>query len=128
MAAKRKRKTKKPDAKTIEGRQYRKDIREIFRLVGFAKGVGFADQEILFKGRAGDFDDIFIYENIIVLAEYTVMESKLGDHLNKKKILFDRVLDNSHDFIEYIAEKFDRVREQLGAKYKYDQYNLIVLY
>ncbi|MEO0899011.1 MAG: DGQHR domain-containing protein [Bacteroidota bacterium] len=130
MAASKKSRTrrKKLDPKVIEGRAYRKDIREIFRNVGFEKVNGVSDQEIHFRDRTGDFDDIFIYENIIVMAEYTVSASKIGDHLNKKKILFDKVLENPDEFIEYLETKFETFKNQRNSKYSSKQCYLVIIY
>ncbi|HTB31242.1 MAG TPA: hypothetical protein VK808_04400, partial [Bacteroidia bacterium] len=72
MAAKKRKRKAKPTPEEIEKREYRKEIRGIFSKVGFTKVTGVSDKPLKFKGREGDFDDIFIFKNIIVFIEYTL--------------------------------------------------------
>ena len=85
-------KRKKATPEEVERRTHRAQVRATFRNAGFEKVLSVSDKEFEFKERKGDFDDIFIYENIIVLAEYTCAKSgNLSRHILPKKILFDKV-------------------------------------
>ncbi|MFC4231580.1 DGQHR domain-containing protein [Parasediminibacterium paludis] len=92
------------------------EIRSIFEKIGFLKIDNVADKEIIFNGRKGDFDDVFIYQNIVLLFEYTISKREnIGDHLLKKKIIFDHVVENAEEFIDYLKDKFPTVSEKLNS-------------
>ena len=129
--AKRRKKVKKRRKATpheIETRAQRKEIREVFRNVGFEKIFGVSDEQIDFKGRTGDFDDVFVYENIIIFAEYTVTASNIGTHLLKKKILFDKVLKYPQEFIEYLENKFETFKNQRDSNYESNECIVKIIY
>jgi DGQHR domain-containing protein len=129
MAAKKRKRKAKPTPEEIEKREYRKEIRGIFSKVGFTKVTGVSDKPLKFKGREGDFDDIFIFKNIIVFIEYTLSKEKnVGDHLLPKKILFDHVVANKNGFLEYMDEKFETFKNERTSKYSNDQYRIRILY
>ena len=69
MAKRKKALRRKPIPEELEKRNHRMDIRSVFRNSGFTKVLSVSDKEFTFKGRTGDMDDVFVYENIIVLAE-----------------------------------------------------------
>ena len=123
-----KRKKAKLTPHEIEKRKHTKEIQNIFAKAGFSRVPHVADKEIEFKGRKGDFDDIFVYENIIVLAEYTVKSKDLSDHLLPKKILYDLVQQDKQGFIEYLKDRFDAFKEALGDYYGIDHYRVIQIY
>lgn len=129
MPIKKRKRRKKIDPKELEKRKHRKDIREIFKKSGFIKILSVSDKEIDFKGRKGDFDDIFVYENVIVLAEYTCREKSknIGHHLKEKILLFDRINENPSELVEYLDERFDSFKNARGI-YKSEQCNVIILY
>ena len=125
------RKKKKIPPDVLEIRNYRKDIRSIFRNCGFTKVPLVNDKEFTFKGKTGDLDDIFIYKNIFILAEYTcsgTKNQKLSDHLYKKKIIFDIINENKQEFIQFLENKFDKFKLSREQKYSPSQSHLIILY
>lgn len=124
-----KRKRKKISEKDLEKRKLRKEVREIFRNTGFAKVKSVSDKEFEFKEGKGDFDDVFIYENIIVLLEYTCTDAKyVGDHLKGKKILFDLVLENKREFIEFLEKNFEEFKKSRDQRYPISQCELNIVY
>ena len=87
--AKRKKARRKPTPEKLEKGNHRKDIRSVFRNSGFTKVLSVSDKEFTFKGRTGDIDDVFVYENIIVLAEYTCASTKkaLRSHITEENFI-----------------------------------------
>lgn len=125
------RKKQSPEEKRIKRiqREHAKLVRSAFRNAGFQTVQNISDREFSFQGITSDFDDIFIYENIIVAAEYTIsQESGVGDHLKKKKILFDKVHNNSFSFISFLSDKFTTFRNSLDKKYHQNQLKFIIIY
>ena len=47
-------------------------MRDTFAAVGFSRVDGASDKEFTFRTSTSDFDDIFVLENVVVLAEYTI--------------------------------------------------------
>lgn len=131
MAKKRRKKRKKLTEEEKEKRKHRKDIRAVFRHCGFTKVLSVSNKEFTFKGRTGDIDDIFIFENIIILAEHTCSgpsHGKLSTHLLKKKVLFDIINNNKKEFIKFLEERFESFKETRNKKYSYSQSELIIIY
>jgi DGQHR domain-containing protein len=129
MAKRKKARRREPIPEELEKRNHRKDIRSVFRNSGFTKVLSVSDKEFTFKGRTGDMDDVFVYENIIVLAEYTCASTKkLSHHLLPKKTLFDHIIDNKKEFIEFFEENFETFKETRDHKYTPSQCELVILY
>lgn len=126
--AKRKKARKKPTPEELEKKNHRKEIRWVFRNSGFTKVLSVSDKEFTFKGRTGDIDDVFVYENIIVLAEYTTSTTHLSNHLLMKKILFDHINENKNEFIDFFEENFETFKETRDQKYTPSQCELVILY
>ena len=123
-------KRKKVDPKELERRKHRKDVREVFRNIGFKKVNGISDKTFEFEGRKGDFDDIFVLENVIVFAEYTCSDKikNVHDHLLGKKVLFDLILSKKKEFIEFFEGKFEEFKKIRDHKYTASQCQLVILY
>ncbi|CAD6492736.1 MAG: hypothetical protein LAKADJCE_00364 [Candidatus Argoarchaeum ethanivorans] len=127
--AKRKKAMRKPTPEELEKINHRKDIRSVFRNSGFTKVLSVSDKEFTFKGRTGDIDDVFVYENIIVLAEYTCASTrKLSGHILLKKILFDLIINNKNEFIEFFEKTFETFKKTRDKNYAPSQCELIILY
>lgn len=80
------------------------------------------DQEVEFNGQRGDFDSVFVYENIIVLCEETTAQTKdIKDHLKKKKIFYDEVHKCKSDLIKLLKanheEKFKTFASYADSRY-----------
>jgi len=122
-------KRKKATPQELEQRNHRSEIRSVFSKIGFTKVVSVSDKEVEFKGKRGDFDDIFVFQNIVVLTEYTCSKSdKISTHLLKKKILFDHVLDNRPEFIEFLEEKFETFKDTRDDIFTADECEVIIIY
>ncbi len=113
--------------KRIE-KKFRDDVKSLFINSGF-KLINSAGKEFQFKGRTGEIDNIFIYENIIILCEDTYCKD-VGKHLLNKKILFDLILQNPSDFVEFLALGFDDfkdIHEKRGL-YSSHHYEVKIIY
>lgn len=111
-------KKSKPTAAQIQARKAKasiKSFRDLMKKLGFenckSDGVQFT-----FKGRTGEIDDIFVYENIIIIAEYTYGKGD-SEHLAKKKILFDIINENQKEFVVSAKEIFPPLKSLIDEKY-----------
>lgn len=103
--------------------------RAVFRNSGFDRVPELAEKEVSFGGQAGEFDDAYIYENVILLLEYTTSQSSdVTDHLKKKKILFRNIVDDQEGYIDYLRGKFPKFDERLGKTYWSDRYIIRIVY
>lgn len=106
---------------------HRSAVRSIFRKAGFHRVTGVSDREFTFKGQATDLDDVFVYENVIVLAEYTCT-SDVGNHLKTKKIVYDKILEYLVEFLEFFSAKFPESASQLAHGYHVTQKIVKIVY
>lgn len=121
---------------TPEERKRRRDqrsqidrVRGIFLRTGFARVPEISDKEFTFSGRTGDVDDVFVRENVIVCAEYTISTGeKLGDHIKGKVHLFQRMHEDPQAFIAFLMEKFPTLRLAVSNKYHYSHLRLRIVY
>lgn len=120
MAKKGKTPPSSPAEKALKKLQadHRSTIRSSFRYAGFHRMTDVSDREFTFENQKSDLDDIFIYENVVVLAEYTCAQtSGVGDHLKKKKLIFDKILANPTGFLKFLMDKFPLSADQLRTGY-----------
>lgn len=86
---------------------HRSLIRSIFRGCGFHRVTGISDKEFTYDGQKSDFDDVFVYENVILFMEYTATQpSGVGAHLKPKKILYDKIDADRPAFVKFMKQKF----------------------
>lgn len=128
-------KGKKKHKKTIltpfekEKKNHRDEIRNMFINSGFNRISGIEDKEFTFNGRVADIDDVFIFENIVILAEYTCSASgNISDHLLKKKVIFDHIINYPEEFIEYFDSKFSSFKEGRNSIFDNSQIKIIIIY
>jgi hypothetical protein len=106
-----------------------RSVRSVFRNMGFDRVVEIAGIEIEFGGQAGEFDDAFIYENLIILAEYTTAQSSdVTDHIKKKKIIFSNILEDPKEFMSYLRKRSVAFDGRIGNNFHKDKYILKILY
>ncbi len=79
-----------------------------------------------FGNQMGELDHVFVFENIVVICEDTTDQSP-RDHLKKKKVVFDQLLANKKEFIDWITTDFS---ERLGQfdSYGAARYKVFILY
>jgi len=103
--------------------------RRMFGLIGFQRVTGVAGKEFVFDNQKSDVDDIFVYENIIVLAEYTASQSSnVGDHLKNKKIVYDKILNNVPTFVSFLKTTFPEAESSFASRYHQSQVIVKIAY
>lgn len=109
-------------------RDHIREIRSIFGSTGFTRVPGLSDKEFTYKGTTSDFDDVFVYENVIVVAEYTVLSDKISEHLKKKKVLYDKIRAEPTAFVEFLDSMFPEFRPAIGSKYRTEHFRIALIY
>jgi DGQHR domain-containing protein len=127
--AKPKKKVLSPDerAKRNLQRRHRREIREVFSAVGFQRVEGASDKEFTYDGVTSDFDDVFILENVVVFAEYT-MANDISEHAKKKYLMYDRIRKDDAQFVGFARGAPLNIAAVLGSKYSDNQIQVILLY
>ena len=130
---KKKRKTKKKlSAEERKQRRIKRshirEIRSVFLACQFKRIPNASDKEFTFSGTTSDFDDAFLYENILVLTEYTVLKGGISDHLKKKKVLYDKIKADIAGFIKFAEETFPDFKSAKSNKYLPQHYRVAIVY
>ncbi len=108
---------------------HRAAIRSSFTKAGFHRVTGVSDREFTYENQKTDLDDVFVYENVLVLAEYTCAQaSNVGDHLKLKKHIYDKILANPEAFLTFLATKFPASADQLASGYHVQKTIVKILY
>ena len=81
----------------------KKEIRGIFNRIGFYRVTGIEGKHFIYESKQSELDDIFILENVFLIVEYTIGE-KYKEHLAKKKLLYDKILENPGEFIDFLLK------------------------
>lgn len=103
-------------------------VRSIFRNAGFIE-VPDVDDQIVFKGFQTNLDGIFLFQNIIVIAEYTCAKSdKVGEHIKPKAHCYDKFLDNQEEFIAYLETKFPSLKNLRDREFPPTNCKIIIVY
>ncbi|WP_181177527.1 DGQHR domain-containing protein [Mesorhizobium sp. B4-1-1] len=131
-------KKKKKPKKTLtpEQRKARKQkadhiriVRTMFRNAGFDRVVEVAELQVHFGGQDGEFDDAFVYQNVIFLVEYTTSQSSdVTAHLKNKKIIFSKVESDPDGFISYLRNKVPDFDARLGNEFHPKKLILKIVY
>lgn len=114
-------------AKKIKQDHFR-DVRAIFESTGFTRITHAADKNFTYQGTTSDFDDVFLRENILVLLELTTLKEGISEHLKKKKILYDKILDDTAAFIRFLDTTFPSVKEARGSSFRPEHYRIVIVY
>lgn len=105
---------------------YEKAFRVLFHKLGFTR-IAADGIEIQFKGRTGEIDDIFVFENILIISEYTIGKPDSA-HILKKKVLYDHILSNPSEFIAYAKGVYPQLSSTLNKLYPVDAFRIRILY
>ncbi len=110
-------------------RDHKNVVRSVFRNVGFDRVSEISEKELVFDGVVGELDDAFLYENLLVLIEYTTSQTKdIKSHLIKKCILFSKILSSKVEFVESLRSTFPTFGKRLGSVFHKDKYVLKIVY
>ncbi len=108
---------------------HRKLVRATFRGSGFSRIDEIVDKQFSFENQASDLDDVFVYENVIVLCEYTVSKSEnVGPHLKNKKVFYDKVNANPVAFVDFLKATFPASVDKFPAVYHKSKLQIRILY
>lgn len=104
--------------------EYKKLIRSILTKCGMQRLSQLEEAPFKFKKLSSDIDDVFIYENIFLLVEYTVSESgKVKEHLSNKIPIFNAIIEDKNGFINYIKSESEVKPEKKEVYDKLKVYN-----
>lgn len=103
-----KKKTKKklsPQEKAVlkEQKSQRTEISNILKNIGFARLPYIDGRHFQYDGKKTEMDDIFIYENVILIVEYTI--GAPGEHLLMKNYFYNKVNSDKRAFIDFLLEE-----------------------
>lgn len=122
-------KKKKLTAAEKKDRTFKSQVRSIFRKSGFTRAPDVSDKEFTFEGTTSDFDDAFVYENLIVLCEYTLSKATYtGQHFKNKVHLYKKIYDEPKQFLELYRGRFPKFDESISTNYHKDQLKLQIAY
>lgn len=117
----------------LQKRSHIKDIRTTMDNIGFHRIEGIEGHHFVYKSRKSELDDIFIYENLMLIVEYTSAKN-VSEHLLGKKIIYDLINESHRDFIDFALNEpelqpFKNYYENsLKSKYQTGQIRIRILY
>jgi hypothetical protein len=110
-------------------RDHKKEIRAVFSSVGFERLPSLSEWEFSFQGTTSDIDDLFIYENVVAVVEYTTArESGISDHLKRKKVLYDKITRQPGVFVDFLTTGRAEFRRSRNTDYSTSQTRVVVVY
>lgn len=124
---------KKAKAKISKEERFRRRhygaARSVLRNIGFTRLPSLSDREFTYEGSTGDFDDVYINENVVLLIEHTISSvSKVGDHLKKKHLLFQKIDADPLKFLDFFAERSKELAGNIEGPYHRDQMIVRIVY
>lgn len=127
MAKKKSSKSTKPTPQEKIKRSHKRAVRAVFRLSGFDRIPDLAEKTFTYNGQTAEFDDAYMYENLLVLLEYTTsQESDVKGHLKGKKIIYDLIEKNPKNFWQFLREKYKKFDEKIIEKGDFSADRLIL--
>ena len=98
-------------------RRFISDIRTTFMNCGFVH-VPTRDVAFTVAGRVGEFDALFVHENVLIILEDTTATSQqsIADHLRKKVDFFSHLQQHSEALIQTLTACFPPARPLLGRQ------------
>ena len=115
-----------------EKRAYRKEVSITLQNIGFSVAPSIDEKHFTYLDRKSELDDVYYYENIILLTEYTIGDP--GDHLKDKKIIFDKINQNPADFLKFLLAHVgfkvfkNTVEKKVLYKYSLSQLQIRIIY
>jgi len=121
-----KKKVKKPtklSAAELAAKKLKDDhsnmVRAIFRRAGFMRIRSLCDREFTYKGQKTDFDEVFVFENVLVCIETTTTASaNIGAHLKPKKIVYDKIQSSDEEFARFLCGLSNELELALFGRYQ----------
>lgn len=111
-----------------EETKFKIDINTVFTNSSFTQ-IPTRNMEFELAGRNGEIDNVFLFENILIICEDTVSNNDgLKSHLLKTEDFFEHIRNHSIEFIKLLQDKFPRFNERSSPKYSDVDYKLFYLY
>lgn len=127
MSKRRRKKRRQIDPQKLKQRRHKVQLRALFARLGFERQA-IDGLEFTFGGRTGELDDLFIYENIVVLCEYTVGKATSA-HVLKKKPLFDNIAADAPGWINHFGQLHTALPAKLQqAGYRPEEAKIRIIY
>ena len=82
-----------------EQSQQRKEISIILKNIVFSRLPYIDGKHFEFEGIKTEMDDIFIYENVILITEYTIGDP--GTHLKYKSHFYNKIAQDRRAFLDF---------------------------
>jgi len=109
-------------------RRFKVRINTIFKNAGFEQ-VPTRNHQFTFEGRPGEIDNLFLFENILVVVEDTCASSaNLKDHINAKAVFFSHLRSHQNEFIRFLEQEFTGFKEKAFSQYDPGDYKVIYAY
>jgi DGQHR domain-containing protein len=102
-------------------------IRAIYQRIGFER-INSDGVEFKFGDRTGEIDDIFLLDNILIIAEYTVGKSSTS-HLASKSLLYEKILANSSLWIDEYRSLNTNFKDQIDqSNFESNEFQIFICY
>lgn len=129
--AKKKTQRAKLTPQQIDQRNQKKEIRQVFSNLGFERLIGVDGKHFEYENRRSELDDIFIFENVVVIVEYTV--GNPHEHILKKSFIYERINKDHAQFLKFlydgnVFDSFCQRWDEIKSKYSFKQIQLRILY
>lgn len=125
--------TPEQKAENLLKRNQEKEIRLIFKNLGFHRLANINRKQFVYNNRTSEMDDIFICENIILITEYTISK-KPGDHLKNKILFYNKIIENEKAFVDFMYNEPKLISfqkyydEHIKPKYSNNHLKVKILY
>lgn len=106
---------------------HRKMVRSVFVKSGFARVSDLSDKEFTYEGQKTDFDDVCVFENILICLEYTTA-TNISAHLKPKKIIYDKIDASHENFVTFYSALSADLTQKLLASYDASEVKVVVVY
>lgn len=104
-------------------------VRSVFRQAGFRRIASLSDKQFTYDGQKTDFDDVYVFENILVCLEYTTTASEnIGSHLKPKKIVYDKIDSDNSNFCDFYCGINSELKEALLDDYNTSEIIVRIVY
>jgi DGQHR domain-containing protein len=120
-------------AQNILKRNQEKEIRTMFNNLGFDRVPNIDGKNITYNNRSSEMDDIFVFENLVLITEYTISKNP-GEHLKNKTIFYNKIINDKKDFINFLNKEpklnsFKKYYDKsIDNKYSINNLRLEILY
>ena len=117
---------KKDQLRKRQEAAFRKKIRSTFINMEFVS-IPTVKRHFKIGHRVVELDYLFVYENVMIIAEDTCGKGKDKEHIRNKSEAFKEIQNNMEDFVGWIKREFPE-RGELIDKYRTDRILLYYIY